>query len=109
MKEKGARTAPFVSTMRRRLKVTHPFHPLFDQEFEFVGFCNSWKKECVQFSDANGSLFSLPLEWTDAAGVDPFLRVSQGRSHFRVEELLRLVDLVAAIASLASTRPSKKT
>ena len=102
------RTAPFVSSLRKRLKVTHPFHPLFDKEFELVGFFNRWKEECVQFSDVDGSQFSLPLDWTDAAGVDPFLRVSRGRSHFRVEELLRLADLMAAMASRKSTKPSEK-
>jgi len=97
-KKKGQRTAPFVSTLRRRLRVTHPFHPLFDKEFELVGFRNSWKKACVEFIDEHGVGICVPLEWTDASEMDPFLRFSQGRSHFRVEELLRLADLVAAIS-----------
>jgi hypothetical protein len=50
MRKKGQQTAPFVSTLRRRLKVTHPFHPLFNQEFELVAFTNSWKR-----SDTGGA------------------------------------------------------
>lgn len=92
-------TAPRVSTLKRLVKVTHPFHPLFGQEFELVGYLNSWKKECVQLLNAGGTEFSLPLDWTDAGDVDPFLLYSQGRSHFRVDELVLLSDLIAAIAS----------
>ena len=96
-----------MSSLKRRLKVTHPFHPLFGKEFELVGFFNSWKKECVEFVDEAGSQFSLPLEWTDAAGIDPFVQFSRGRSHFRIEELLRLTDLVAAIAARDGSRKSE--
>ena len=38
---------------------------------------------------------AVPLEWTDAYGLDPFVEQSGGRSYFRVAELLRLVELVA--------------
>ena len=95
-----------MSTLQRRLKVTHPFHPLFNQEFELVAFINSWKKACVQCIDATGSQLTLPLEWTDAAGVDPFVQFSHGRSYFRFEELLRLTDLLASMSqAAASQRP----
>jgi hypothetical protein len=90
-----------VSVLRRQVKVTHPFHPLFGIEFELIGYMNSWKKSCVQLADENGVQTTLPLEWTDAADIDVFLHISQGRSHFRIEELLRLAELIAAISSTA--------
>ena len=37
---------------------------------------------------------SLPAAWTDIEGVDPFLVVSAGRAHFRVEDLLALAGFV---------------
>jgi hypothetical protein len=37
---------------------------------------------------------SLPAGWTDVEGMDPFVVVSAGRAHFRVEDLLALADLV---------------
>ena len=89
------------------MRITHPFHPLFNKEFELVGFRNSWKKACVDFVDEHGVQIYVPLEWTDAADIDPFLRCSRGRSHFRVEELLRLTDLVSAIAARSFTRRSE--
>ena len=87
-----------MSTLLPRIKVIHPFHPLFNKEFELISFINSWKKECVKCLDENGSEITLPLDWTDASGIDPFVHLSKGRSHFRVEELLRLAELIAAIA-----------
>lgn len=94
-----------MSNLRKNLRVTHPFHPLFNKEFEIIGFFNSWKKECIEFLDDQGNRSSLPLEWTDAADIDPFLHFSIGRSHFRIDELLRLVDLVDAIAGDNAPEP----
>lgn len=37
---------------------------------------------------------SLPAGWTDVEGVDPFVVISAGRAHFRVEDLLALAGLV---------------
>jgi len=39
----------------------------------------------------------MPATWTDVEGPDPFLVVSAGRSCFRVEDLLALAALVAAL------------
>ena len=77
--------------------MNHPFHPLFGKDFELVGFHNCWKKECVEVLDGRGVVISIPLAWTDAAGADPFLLYSQGRSHFRFDELLALSDLLDSI------------
>ncbi|MCZ7661754.1 MAG: Y4bD/Y4pK family protein [Thermoleophilia bacterium] len=42
---------------------------------------------------------SLPARWTDVEGVDPFLAISAGRAHFRVEDLVALVSLVQELKS----------
>jgi len=49
----------------------------------------------VQLPD--GSFTAVPLGWTDRAEPDPYLVVGEGRSRFRVPDLLALVDLLAAI------------
>ncbi len=46
----------------------------------------------VEHSD--GTLHSIPVGWTDLAPVDPYVVISAGRSRFRVEDLVALVDLV---------------
>ena len=53
----------------RRVRVTHRFHPLFGQDFEFVAHRQNWSEDRVHLHDENGVLFSLPAGWTDARGA----------------------------------------
>lgn len=76
--------------------MTHPFHPLSGLQFEVVAYRRSWGGQpVVDCLDGEGRLDAIPLAWTDAAADDPFVTLSAGRAAFRVEDLLRLVDLVA--------------
>ena len=40
--------------------MTHPFHPLCGQDFEFVVYRQNWGEDRVHLHDENGRLFSLP-------------------------------------------------
>jgi len=40
---------------------------------------------------------SLPAAWTDVDGIDAFVALAAGRSLFRVEDLLALVELVRQV------------
>jgi hypothetical protein len=71
MDEHECSTAPHGVVEIRRLRVTHPYHPLFQQ-------------------DKLGRLQSLPTSWTDAGAVDPFVALAAGRSLFRVADLIEL-------------------
>ena len=42
---------------------------------------------------------SVPVSWTDFVPAEPYLSVGRGRSRFRVEDLLTLAELVAALAT----------
>jgi hypothetical protein len=53
-----------------------------------------WGEERVTLEHPDGSLHSVPVGWTDGRPPDPYLQVGRGRSRFRLEDLLRLVDLV---------------
>jgi len=79
------------------VRVTHPFHPLFDQELEFVKRRRNWRADRVYVFDPAGGLLSLPVEWTDVAAGDPFVVVAAGRSPFHTAGLLELAGLVARI------------
>jgi hypothetical protein len=70
--------------------VTHPYHPLFQQEFELVSYRQDWGEDRVWFQDKLGHLHSLPTSWTDAGAVDPFVAIAAGRSLFRVADLIEL-------------------
>ncbi len=54
----------------------------------------SWGENRAYYHDADGRLCSFPASFTSMAPVDPFVVVAAGRSYFRVEDLLRLVQLI---------------
>ena len=58
--------APHGNVEGRRFRITHPYHPLFKQEFEAVTFRQNWGEERVWFHDNDGRLQSVPMSWTDA-------------------------------------------
>ena len=74
--------------------MTHPFHPWLGREFVFVAVRQTWGEDRVFFFDQGGVQRSLPRAWTDACDVDPFVACAAGRSVFRVEDLLLLVELL---------------
>jgi hypothetical protein len=88
-------TAPLPDSGSGRFRITHPFHPLFSREFESRGSCwTSWDTEFLKFEDDAGGVRTIPRAFTDAADPDPFVYVSAGRSPFRVEDLVRLAELL---------------
>jgi hypothetical protein len=77
--------------------VTHPFHPLYGQDFELVAYRQNWGEERVHLHDEDGQLFSLPAGWTDAAAADPFVVIAAGRCAFTMAGLLALADLAGRL------------
>ena len=77
--------------------MTHPFHPWLGREFSFVAVGQTWGVDRVSFFDEEGVQRSLPRAWTDAADLDPFVVLAAGRSAFRIEDLVALVELVAEL------------
>ena len=53
--------------------------------------------ERVMFRDELDYLRHMPARWTDFAEPDPFLAISDGRSAFRVVDLLALTDLLSGL------------
>jgi len=108
MRSQGQSTARDPSDETQFVRVTHPFHPLHGREFTLVDYRNTWGEERVYFHDDSGRLRRLPAAWTSAAAPCAFEVISAGRSHFRVEDLLRLVALIArqneAVRSAARLR-----
>ncbi|MCG7853002.1 MAG: Y4bD/Y4pK family protein [Methanosarcinaceae archaeon] len=94
MKRQVHRTAPFVTQLPQKVRITHPFHPLYDKEYGLLGYRRSWRNECVDLHDENDQVIAVPIRWTDAAPPDPFVVVAGGRSYFRTEDLVRLVNLI---------------
>ena len=51
------------------------------------------------FLDEEGVQRSLPRAWTDAADVDPFVVVAEGRCPFRLEDLVAVSDVIAGLVA----------
>ena len=83
-----------MNQLKRHFTVSHPFHPLYQRQFELLSYRKSWGRQFIDFQYDNGKTGAIPLAWTDADQADPFLTISQSRSVFRVPELLQLVELI---------------
>ena len=81
-------------SLKRQFKITHPFHPLYQQEFTLLHYRRSWGRTYIDYVDAQDKVGAVPLEWTDAAPPDPFVAISATRAVFRIQELLRLKQWV---------------
>ena len=83
--------------MSDRVRITHPFHPLFDHVFVRVTERSSRHGERVWVEHADGSVGTFPRAWTDLAEPDPFAMLSAGKAHFRPEDLAELAEMVASL------------
>lgn len=54
----------------------------------------TWGEDRVFFFVEDGTQCSLPRGWTDAGDPDVFVVLAGGRSSFRVEDLLAVVELL---------------
>jgi hypothetical protein len=80
--------------------VVHPFHPLTGREFELVAYAHTWGEHRVFFRAAGDDrVRSLPADWTDVEGQDPFLVLAAGRTFFRVEDLVALGRVLAELST----------
>jgi len=54
----------------------------------------NWGEQRVYYYDRNGSIAIIPARWTSVIEPDPFVIASEGRSHFRLGDLLELARLL---------------
>ena len=78
-------------------RIVHPFHPARGQQFSIVTIRQNWGEDLIFFRDHQGRLVSVPARWTDRAAPDPVVAVAAGRLPFRLEDLLELARLLAAL------------
>ncbi len=89
--------APDGADDRRSFRVTHPFHPLFGRQFDLSYASHCWGDDRVFYVDETGRVRSLPACWTSVVAEDPFVVISAGRTHFRVADLVELVELMGGL------------
>ena len=77
-------------TATQTFQVTHPFHPLFGKTFELLAKRQNWGADQVYYHDGAGRLRTVPIAWTSLIPQDTVLVIGQGRSPFRLADLLEL-------------------
>ena len=80
----------------QEFQITHPFHPLRGRPLRVMGSKQICGEERITFQRPDGAFCSVVVGWTDRAACDPYHAVGQGRSRFRVEDLLALAELAAS-------------
>ena len=78
-------------------RIVHPFHPCRGQPLAVVTVRQNWGEELVYYHAPQGRLVSVPACWTDRIPPDPVVAISAGRLPFRLEDLLELTRLFAAL------------
>jgi len=91
-------TAPLLTDATRRVRITHPFHPLSGREYRLVEYRRDWGREQAVFYDENEELIAVPVDWTDLTETaDPFVTLSEGRALARPADLLALSALIEEV------------
>lgn len=82
-------TAPYVNQLQRRFTITHPFHPLYQRQFELLSYRKSWGRQFIEFQYANGKTGAIPLAWTQC-------------SHHELGSLMKRASLITSIMLVAA-------
>jgi len=78
----------------RLVGVTHPFHPLSGRQLCWVGERYNRYGMTLLLETDDGSVCSVPPQWTDLVVRDPEIVLGEQRALFRVVDLLDLACLV---------------
>ena len=78
-----------------QIRTTHPFHPLRGARFPFVVSKSLWGEDRVTVQRPDGTVWSIPVASTDFAPPDPAVVAGRGRAPFRLDDLLRLAEMVS--------------
>jgi hypothetical protein len=75
-------------------QITHPFHPLTGKVLEVVDRGRCIDGEIVFLEHEDDRVIRIPAAWTSLGPIDELVVLSGGRSPLRVDDLLRLSELV---------------
>ncbi len=82
----------------RTFTVIHPFHPLRGRVLGLVSLHKAWGEDRVSYVNSlDGGIDHVPAQWTDVVPLDPFVAISAGRAHFRMADLLEMVQLLKGL------------
>jgi hypothetical protein len=78
----------------RFVRVMHPFHPLSGHQLACVGERYNRYGMTLLLESDDGSVCSVPPQWTDLVSPDPEIVMGKERALFRVVDLLELALLL---------------
>jgi hypothetical protein len=81
----------------KTIKITHPYHPLKGQEFEFITRKQTWGQDRIFYRNSKDEIVSVPASWTNIYQDEPFIRQAAGRAFFNFESLTELSGLLTEI------------
>src|SRR5207244_10714411 len=87
-------TTPSPSLAEGVFTVTHPFHPLYGQQFEILSCRHNWGEYRVTFYETADHVRGLPAAWTSIVPPDSDVILAVGRGAFRVGALLLLCPII---------------
>jgi uncharacterized protein DUF5372 len=83
-----------VETTGRKVRITHPFHPLSGHEIELICRRLHWGEDRVAYHDEAGRLRWISADLTDVDPPEDFQRVAAGTAAFLPVDLLALCTLL---------------
>ena len=93
MKNRSSTTANR-NNLPQQFSVTHPFHPLYQQEYKLIDRRLNWGVDRVYYHDALGDLKSILTRYTSIKAEDPFVFIAHGQAYFRTKDLLELIGYI---------------
>jgi hypothetical protein len=67
---------------------------LCGQTFELAAQNKEYGEDRVFYRDPDGRMRYLARRWTSLAAPDPFVIAAGGRAYFRLEDLIRVAELI---------------
>src|SRR5258707_174008 len=78
------------TTAPRKVRITHPFHPLHGRKVELISRRRHWGEDRIVYLDEAGRLRWIASAWTDIEPADEFRLIAAGRAAFRTIDLMEL-------------------
>ena len=79
---------------QRFIRITHPFHPLYGNQYLLVGFRYNRYGRRALLEIEEGVYRTIPLQWTDLSPPDPEIAISEIRSFYRASDLIELARMI---------------
>ena len=102
-------TTPDGQNTEKVFRVTHPFHPLFGQEFNILFRRCIDGEDYLFFQNVENHNNNISAHWTSLKPPNPYVEISDGRSLFDPRDMLELVQFAKDIKPVRKRSCSKKS